>query len=177
MDAVSLLRNDFAAAWRALTATMADVTPEHAHWMPTGTANPISATYAHILFTTDMFVNLLMKHGTPLFATTWAGKTGASEPMPLLENWNDYGAWTRRLKVDLPAMQEYALAVHDSATEFLATLTPEALDQMVDLSALGAGQVPLGMTIARQLIAHTDSITGEISCLKGSQGAGGYHFS
>jgi hypothetical protein len=36
------------------------------------------------------------------------------------------------------------------------------------------GQVTLAWILSREVIGHTDNITGEISCLKGLQGRKGY---
>ncbi len=177
MDAVSLLRKQFEATYKLLENTITDVTPEQAHWVPPGIANPIGASYAHVVIATDAIINVLVKHTTPLLAGEWADKTGASEMMPIGEDSTNYFSWTRRVQVDLPMMRQYAAAVYAATDEYLATLTPDALDQMIDLSTLGAGQVPLGMVLSRQLIGHIEQMCGEISCLKGLQGATGYRYS
>lgn len=177
MDAVSLLHNQFRATYKLLENTIADVTPEQAQWVPPGIANPIGASYAHVVIATDAIMHAMVMHTAPLMAGEWKGKTGASEPMPTGEEYVNYFPWTRRVQVDLPAMRQYAAAVYAATDEYLATLTPDALDQMIDLSALGAGQVPLGMVLSRQLIGHIEQMCGEISCLKGLQGATGYRYS
>ncbi len=178
MDTVSLLRNQLQATYRLLDNTIADVSLEQAHWLPPGLANPIGACYAHVVIATDAIMSAMIMHTAPLMAGAWAGRTGASEPMPVREDYaTGYAAWTRRVQVDLPAMRQFANAVYAAADQFLATLTPDALDQTVDLSALGQGQVSLGMVLSRQIIGHIEQMCGEISCLKGLQGATGYRYS
>ncbi len=47
-------------------------------------------------------------------------------------------------------------------------------DKPRDLSGVGMGQVMLAWILSREVVAHADDITGEISCLKGLQGRKGY---
>src|SRR5690242_942148 len=134
MDTVALLREQLKDAHGLLEAVMADVTPEEAHWMPPGQANPIGATYAHVVLTEDRIINGAIQRNTPLYNTAWADKTGLSELMPTRgEAWKDYANWTRRLRVDLPALRAYAQAVYDASDAYLATLSPADLDAPRDL--------------------------------------------
>jgi hypothetical protein len=177
MDAVSLIRQDLNDAHDLLEAVMADVTPESMNWMPPGRANPVGATYAHVVLSEDRTINGMLRHQKPLYDTTWAGKLGLSEPMPMPgEDWHNYADWTRRVKVDLDAFRAYARAVYASSDEYLATLTPEDLDRTLDLSGTGMGTDRLGRLLSRQVVGHADNIAGEISCLKGLQGLQGYPF-
>jgi DinB superfamily len=177
MNAISLLREQLTEAHALLEAIMEDVTPEAAHWVPPGTANPVGATYAHVVVFEDMTINGALRHHRPLYETTWAGKTGMSELMPKQgEEWQDYADWTRRLRVDLPAVREYARAVYANTDQYLSTLSAEDLDQPMDLSGVGGGNVSLGHVLSRSVVAHVDNIAGEISCLKGLQGLQGYPF-
>ena len=56
---------------------------------------------------------------------------------------------------------------------YLATLTPADLE--TEIEALGTKQ-PLGSFLGAGLVAHINWHTGEISCVKGLQGAKGYPF-
>lgn len=177
MDGITLLREQLREAHSLLEAVMEGVTPEAAHWMPPGRANPVGATYAHVILSEDRIVNGMLRHRRPLYDSTWAGKAGLSELMPSPgEAWHDYASWTRRVRVDIPAMQEYAKAVYASTDEYLASLSPDDLDTPLDLSGEGSGNVTLGWVLGRQVVGHTDNIAGEISCLKGLQGLQGYPF-
>ncbi len=177
MDTVSLLRDQLKEAHALLEAVMEGVTPEAAHWMPPGKANPVGATYAHVVVSEDMTINGILQHRRPLYETAWAGKTGMSELMPRRgEEWNDYANWTRRLQVELPQVREYAKAVYANSDEYLASLSPADLERQLDLSGAGEGKVTLAYVLSRLVVAHADNIAGEISCLKGLQGLQGYPF-
>ncbi len=173
MDAISLLREQCQAAHGFLEETMKDVTPEQAHWLPTGKANPLGATYAHLVMGEDWFVNSLLKGGAPLAATSWAGKAGISEPPPMDASWDQ---WGRRVRVDLNALRQYAQAVYAATDEFLASLTDAALQRPIDLSAFGLGQQTLGWALSNGVAGHAHNHCGEIACLKGLQGMQGYPF-
>jgi len=177
MDSVSLIREDLDDAHDLLEAVMADVTPESMNWMPPGRANPVGATYAHVVLSEDRIINGVLAHRRPLYETTWEGKLGLSEPMPTQgEDWHNYVDWTRRVQVDLKAFREYARAVYANSDEYLASLTAEDLDRNLDLSGVGMGNKSLGRVLSRQIVGHADNIAGEISCLKGLQGLQGYPF-
>lgn len=172
---VSLLREQLQQAHQLLEGTLLGVTSEQAHWIPPGNAHPLGASYVHAIMAEDIVINNVLKGGAPLFASTWVGKTGFSEPMPMPgPDWREYTQWTRRVHVDLPGMQAYVQAVYASTDNYLSSLTPDDLDQMVDLSALGMGQVTRAWIVSRLVIGHADNMCGEISCLKGLQGAQGY---
>ncbi|HYO50718.1 MAG TPA: DinB family protein [Chloroflexia bacterium] len=177
MDAVTLLRQQFETAHQWLEGTMADVTPEQAHWTPPGVANPLGASYAHVVVSEDLLVNYMVRQATPLCFSTWAERTGISEPMPLPgPDWVKYGEWARSVRVDLPAIREYAQAVYAATDEYVASLTSDDLDRSVDLSSVGMGERTLGWVLGNLVMAHAHDLMGEISCLKGLQGAKGYPF-
>ena len=167
MGATDQLRAAYKSAHEFLEGTVADVTAEQAQWQPPGKANPIGAEYAHVLFSEDGVLGAMIGGGAPLMAGRFAGKTGASAPMPQPPNWGD---WARTVKVDLAAMREYAHAVYAQTDEVLARLTEADLAREVEF---GPGKMPVSMVLtimANNVAWHT----GEISCLKGLQGAKGY---
>jgi DinB superfamily len=177
VDAVTLLREEIRAAHDLLEAIMMDVTPEAARWMPTGQANPVGATYAHVVLSEDRIVNGVLRHQKPLYETTWAGKMGLSLPMPSQgPDPQSYIDWTRNVQLDLPTFREYAKGVYAATDQYLASLTEEDLSRPLDLSGVGMGQESLGWVLGRRLVGHVDNIAGEISCLKGLQGLRGYPF-
>src|SRR5690349_21775097 len=141
MDSITLLRERLKAAHWVMEGTMADVTPEQMQWLPPGMANPVGATYAHAVTSEDAIVNGMLRQAAPMFATSWAGKTGSNIPMPMPgPEWENYGPWAHSVQVDLAAAREYAQAVYANTDEYLATLTPEALDAQIDLTGIGLGQ-------------------------------------
>ncbi len=175
---VSLLRELVKNGNELLEGTMADVTAEQAHWIPPGAAMPIGAHYAHVVLSQDGAVNGVFKGDIPLFAAGWAGKNGVSElppaPDPGKPGFADWSGWSRKVKVDLPAMRKYAMAVYAASDEFLATLSPEDLERPMDLTALGLGKSTMGWVIANGIVGNGFTHCGEISCLKGLQGKRGY---
>ena len=104
-------------------------------------------------------------------ATSFAGKSGFSEP-PTPGVWTE---WARRVVVDLPAARAYAQAVYAATDSYLAGLTDEELNRDLDLSAMGLGTMKVSYLINTMLI-DTAAHCGEISCIKGLQGAKGYVF-
>ena len=169
MHATSLLREQIQQAHGFLDATVQDVTPEQAHWAPPGVANPLSATYVHAIVSEDVAINMILKGGAPLFASEWTEKTGISEIQPLTTF-----EWARRVQVDLPVLHRYAQAVHSATDAYLAQLTDEDLARDVDLSNFGLGHMTVGAILNRLVLGHIDNMCGEISVLKGLQGAKGY---
>ncbi|HEX6607614.1 MAG TPA: DinB family protein [Chloroflexia bacterium] len=172
MDAVTLLREQISTAHEWLEGTMADVTAEQADWAPPGIANPLGASYAHAVTSEDLIINGMLGGGTPLFMGEWAGKTGQSLPHPH-QDWTQYAAWARDVRVDLPAARAYAQAVYAATDAYLAGLTPEDLDREVNLFGMNQR---LGMALANFVAGHCHDMMGEISCLKGLQGVRGYPF-
>ena len=177
--AIAFIREAVRVGHWYLEGTMADVTNEQAHYAPPGRANPLGATYAHLLCSEDMIVNGVLRQAAPLSASTHASKTGLSEPMPMpgTPDWGDaYAAWGRRVQVDLPAVKSYGADVYVATDAYLATLSDADLERDLDLSAVGFGQQKLGWMLNLLLINHVGTETGEISVLKGIQGAKGYPF-
>jgi len=174
VGAGSSLREQFEGAHQILEQTMADVTPEQAQWAPPGKANPLGATYAHAILAEDMMVNGLLKGSAPILATSFAGKAGISEPPPPPDQ--DYGDWARRVQVDLSAAREYAQAVYKNTRDYVSSLSEEDLQRTLDLSNMGLGKQSVEAFLGNILLWHVNAHCGEVSCLKGLQGAKGYPF-
>jgi hypothetical protein len=174
VDAVSLFRQQLQDAHGFLEEIVKDVTAEQAHWAPPGIANPLGATYAHLVLGEDFIINGMLKGSAPLAATTWAGKVGLSEPPPSMEQ--SWDKWGRQVRVDLAALREYAQAVYKASDEYLASLSGDALNRPVDLSAVGLGRQTVAWVLSNGASGHVWAHLGEVSCLKGLQGAKGYPF-
>src|SRR6476646_4365924 len=103
VDAITLLRSQVKEAHDLIEAVMKGVTPGAAEWMPPGRANPVGATYAHVILSEDRIINGMLGHRRPLYDSTWKDKLGLSAPMPSAgENVHAYIDWTRTVKLDLP---------------------------------------------------------------------------
>lgn len=170
-----ILLQQLQAVHQILEQTMDGVTNDVAHFQPKGTANPVSGTYAHIIFSEDMFLHMFLKKDQPLYETTFKDKTGASEVQP--SDWAEaYPKWLREVKVDVKQFREYAKAVYKETEDYVATLTDEDLEKDVDMSDFGMGKRKMYDFIANLINGHAFSITGEIAVLKGIQGLKGYPF-
>jgi hypothetical protein len=172
MNAVELYRHLLRNAHEFLEGTMTDVTPGQFTWDPPGTAFSIAGNYAHVVASEDFGIHALLQGGEMLAATTWSGRIGASD-LPPLGPGGDTKEWSRRAKLDLAAMRRYAHAVYAATDEYLARLKPDDLTRPIDLSRFGFGQRD-ALFVLGALLANASLHTGEISCLKGAQGAKGY---
>jgi hypothetical protein len=171
MDALSILREGIQWGHSLVDQVMADVTPEQAHNQPAGSAHSIAAIYAHALLAEDGIVNGMLRGGAPLFAGEWAAACGV--PAPTMNLSLD---WSRGLRVDLEALRRYSQAVSASIEAFLATQTPESLDEVRDLTQVGMGQPTVAWILNVLVAGHLNNMAGELSCLKGLQGLQGYPF-
>jgi hypothetical protein len=170
-----VLLNQLKVVHTILEQTMDDVTDEVAHFMPPGKANPIAGTYAHAVFSEDMFIHGFLKKDQPLCETTFKDKTGASEVHPT--EWQvAYPKWLREVKLDVKKFREYAKAVYADSEAYVASLTDEDLTKDVDMSSFGMGTKKVHDFIAELISGHVYPIMGEISVLKGIQGLKGYPF-
>jgi hypothetical protein len=170
LNPAALLQLQFKSAHDFLENTLGSAAAEVINHVPDAPLlSTIGAQYLHILTTEDVIFNVVLSSGVPLLATTFVGKIGATEP-PNLFTWHQ---WGRTHRVDLEAARVYAQAVYTATDAYLATVTPESLETIIDLTSIGFGQMPRAalITIALQNIyTHT----GEISTLKGLQGLKGY---
>jgi len=174
------IREQIRSAHWLLEETFSDVTEEMAHFSPPGKALPIGAACAHYVTGADWMVHVLFQGGTPLFAGSWAGRTGLSEPQPGPDPGLDWAAefdrWSRRVRIDLQAFRAYAKAVYAAMDAYIATLPDAGLSRPLDLSAMGMGTQTVGFVLNNALIGHAYCHCGEISALKGLQGTKGYPF-
>ena len=171
MNAVELLQYSFKSAFDILRDVTADVTQEQADWVPPGTANPIGATYWHVISGVDQILFGWGLGQPPLGATEgWDEKTVVYSP-PLKEG--ERTAPLREVRIDLEAMHGYTHAVVEATQAWLATLSDEDLERIIE--------TPLGEQNLAQLLAtfglwHINAHCGEIAALKGCQGGRGYSF-
>lgn len=173
MNPIPMIREQIKTAHEWFDGTIAGVNDELAHWQPGGNAHPIGSRYAHMVVSEDMMVNGLLKGSAPLFATSWAGKTGLEDPQAAFYTTLD---WAKGVKVDIDAMKEYAQAVYANTDEYLATLSEDELERTIDLTEQNLGTWSLGAFLLTFVLGHVRDIMGEISALKGVRGLQGYPF-
>jgi len=123
------------------------------------------------LLAEDAIIHMFLKGEPPLFESTWAGRTGASLPQMRATT-----EWVHAVRVDVPTVHAYARAVADSAEMMVAWLSADDLARTLDLSAQGLGHRTVSWIFNALIIGHLNNMAGEISCLKGLQGAKGYPF-
>jgi hypothetical protein len=172
VDAVSLLSQQLRSAHEIFEGTVADLTAEQAQWNPAGKAIAAGPLYAHVSAAEDLFLNMVVGR-QPLAMGAYAGKTGVSEPHPV---GGGYDEWAQRVEIDLPQLREYVQAVFKNTEDYVSGLSPEDLDRELDLTSAGLGKMSLGAFITVTSVIHASNHCGEISCLKGLQGAKGYPF-
>lgn len=172
MQASTLLRQLFREFHQLLEGTVADVTPDQAQSVPPGTANPVGATYAHVVLWEDMGLHGLLQGRPPIYAGPWSGRTGLSK-LPPLDRPGDWEDWGRRVIVDLPALRGYAEAVYEATDEYLATMPAAELERKIDLTAMGFGR-PTAAWVIGNMLQNVALHCGEIAALKGLRGLPGY---
>jgi len=164
--------------WWIESTIMNTVTSEQVHWYPSGTlVNTIGGNYAHLLVLEDLIINGILKGEAPLYASSWAGKTGMStlSPIPTPENPGlpDFREWSWQVEFDMDAFRSYARATFDATEEYFASLSDEQLRQPVDLTLLDLGTQDISWILSI-IVGHVFDHGGEIAVLKGLQGLQGY---
>lgn len=173
METMELMQYSLKSAFDVLASVTGDLTQEQADWQPPGIANPIGATYWHVLSGTDQIVHRWCQGQAPLTETgSWEDKVLAvSAPEP--EPGGDWLPYMQTIRVDLPAAHAYAQAVAESVGEYFASLTPDDLDRRIETPFQ---EYALGELLDLFVIWHLNAHCGEIAALKGCQGAKGYPF-
>ena len=171
MNTVESLQYSLGSAFGILGQVTADLTQEQADWIPPGIANPIGALYWHAISGADVVMHKWCLGQPPLSQEAgWQEKVFyASGP----EAGEETVEQMRAIHVDLPALHEYAQAVNGALQGWLATLTPESLERKMDTPI---GELNLAQLLDTFIIWHINAHCGEISALKGCQGARGYPF-
>jgi hypothetical protein len=171
MNTVELTQFSLGNAFGILAQVTADLTQEQADWTPPGIANPIGALYWHTVSSVDQIV-----HGWGMGQAPLSQRAGWQEKVLLAsapEGEKDPLAQMRAIRVELPALHEYAQAVAEAAQGWLASLMPADLERKIDTPI---GELELGQMLETFVIWHINAHCGEISALKGCQGARGYPF-
>jgi hypothetical protein len=171
MDAISVLRAEAQWAHQVFDGTTADVMDDAAHWGPQGMASTVASAMAHAVHAEDNIVQGMLQGKAPLAMSSFAGKTGISNPQMF-----NTPEWIRSVRLDLPAFREYTKAVFAATDEYIASLQESDLDRTVDLSQAGLGTQTVAWMLGALVIGHLQNYSGEISAIKGTQGLKGYPF-
>lgn len=170
MDAVEAVRRTVHHAHNWYQGTVADVTEAQANVVPAGVTHPIGELAAHIVQGEDRIVNQMLQGKPTIWERDgWSAKLGG---MPELV-YHDT-ATARSVKVNPKSLQGYTQAVYASVDSYLDGLQPADLDREVDMGP--GGKMTVADLLTNILCGNTFAHTGEISALKGLQGAKGYPF-
>lgn len=171
MTRAELLCAQLRDAHQALEQTMADVSDSLVNSFPPGTANSVGERYGHLAVAEDSLIHGVLQSVPPLVASTWAGRTGISEP-----RFGTDPEHSRRVRIELPAARDYAGAVYGASDSYLASLSDADLDRLVDMTAPGFGHVPVWWVVSRLVIGHAYEVHGEVAAAKGALGARGFTY-
>jgi hypothetical protein len=168
-----MLQYSLGNALGILGQVAADLTPEQADWQPPGCANPIGATYWHTLASVDDVVHRWALGQAPLRQRNGWDERLLKAAVPEPEHGGDWLTYMRTIRVDLPALHEYAKEVGEAVQGWLGTLTPADLARTIETPV---GENSLAQMLDLFVVWHINAHCGEISALKGCQGAKGYPF-
>ena len=163
MDALTLIKQQIADARREFQGVMQGVDQSMMQWQPPGVANPIDDLFLHTVLGQDRQVSRLT--GKPPAFDDWAAR------LNLPSDWRQTPESSRSLNASLDLLLEYAQAVYNVVDAFLDDLSDADLEKTVE--AFGS-QTSVASQISRNLVVHIYEHAGEISTIKGLQGAKGY---
>ncbi len=173
MNTVELLQYSLKNALGILKQVTADLTQEQADWMPPGIANPIGGLYWHTIASIDMVVHGWGMGKDAIFQTEgWKEKVVVSSAG---DERKDHPPEMRETLVNLAALREYEKVVVAVVQDWLVSLTPGDMARKVK-TPTPIGELGLAQMMETFVIWHINAHCGEISALKGCQGAKGYPF-
>lgn len=171
MDTIEAVKAAFGGAQMWYEGTVAGISEEQANYLPPGVAHPIGELMAHVLHSADGMVTMALQGQPSIWERDgWGEKLG----VPLMMTHDTASA--RAFRVDPARLEEYGRAVFANLNAYLDSLTPTDLDRELDLTGMGMGKMPVSSFLLTALLGNTYAHTGEISALKGMQGAKGYPF-
>ena len=156
MNTVELLQYSLDTAFEILGLVTADLTQEQTDWQPPGEASSIGSIYDHILTYVDHFVQEMCIDQKPFPDSV------ESRPKEI---------WLQDVQADITDLHKRAGEVKAKAQGWLSSLTPADLDIVRTTTV---GELNQGQMFDIYIIWHVNSHCGEISALKGCQGAKGY---
>jgi hypothetical protein len=173
MKLVEHLHYSMNFAFQTFQGLVADLTPEQAEWQPPGSANPIGSLYWHTIKYVDYIVHDWGMGQPPLRQRDgWEEKVILASPLPDPDDpMLDLRAIRVGVRVDLPALHEYARATSQAVLDWITGLTPQDLERTIETAY---GEFTLAQMLDSFIIWHINAHCGEISALRGCQGLEGY---
>jgi hypothetical protein len=196
MNKVELIHYSLGFAFEVLDGLVSDLTQEQLDWMPPGKANSIGTLYWHIIAYVDQYGHewCMAPYRNIPFAEWFEARRAGRElgmgqtPLRIRDGWQEKVVialppenpedpyWVVRairagLRLDLPALHDYARATAQTLLGWVACLTPQDLEQMISTPI---GELNLGQVLESFIVCHINNHSGEISALRGCQGLTGY---
>ena len=168
MNGADAIRQTIGHAHQWFTGTVVDLTQEQADYLPSGAAYPIGELVAHVLQSEDMIVNGMVRGQ----ASVWQSG-GWEQTLGIPDVSRHTQEVARGFKTSIADLKPYQEAVYASVDEYLGGLTEGELAREVPGPA---GPMTVYDVLSNFLVGNTLAHTGEISALKGLQGAKGYPF-
>ena len=166
MDTREYVQRQFASVRNVSDAVIRDLTNEQLNWAPPGTANPIGTTLVHAIMGEDSFVQRIIQGRSLVWDTGhWSERTGLKALPGRGTSWEE----SNSTKLSLADLLAYQREVRSATDVYVAGLTSEELQRRV---TVGGADRRVAEALAL-VVTHTAHHMGEISVLKGIQGARG----
>jgi hypothetical protein len=166
MDIMDYIQRQMAGMRRSINGNMQNMTSELFNYPSPGTANTISATFVHLIYSEDHFVQEILQGKPSVWESgKWSEKVGISKPPDIGEDWSDF----KHRQLPIQPQLDYAAAVWAATDAYLEKLTPEELDRKVKFAGGERTVADMLLLATSQALGHN----GEIAALKGVQGAKG----
>jgi hypothetical protein len=172
VKATDLLRQQHQTAHQILGGTLKDCPEDVLNWRgEASTIDTIAHIYVHTYTSEDAVLHGMLQGKPTLYETEgWAEKTGVALP----ESSGDDAHFPGMGDVEIDKLKPYAQAVIEAADAYLAGLSEEDLDRVIETGFMG--EMPLAAVFSTFIIWHIDNHNGEIAALKGVQGHKGLAF-
>jgi uncharacterized damage-inducible protein DinB len=132
MNVSELLNDAFGRLPELVDTAVTDLTPEQLRWAPAPGANPIGWLIWHLTRIEDAHLAELLATGQVYVDGQWAARFGAPADSADV----GYGHTPEQVAAlrpeNVPALVDYFTAVHERAQGYVADLTEDDLDRIVD---------------------------------------------
>jgi hypothetical protein len=145
LDVVALLRAQVREVHRELDDGLTNWLRTLAPAAPP-TRSSVVALYLHAATVEDVTIQSLLRRVAPVYETDWAGKGPAQ-----------YST------AELAPVRAYAQQVFATTDAYLAGLTHEEANEMVDLSRLGQGRPTVAWVVSKFVVLQLARIYGELT--------------
>jgi hypothetical protein len=166
MDVTEYIRRQMAGMRRSINGNMQNMTGELFNYPSPGTANTISATYVHLIYAEDEFIQGVLQGKPSVWETgKWSEKVGIPKPPDIGEDWSAF----KQQQLPIQPQLDYAAAVWAATDAYLEKLSAADLDRKVKFAGGERTVADMLLLATSQALGHN----GEIAALKGVQGAKG----